>query len=412
VDAFHFSLGDPQWTDPVLTVLPTGKEIEFSGAIKANSASRLAHFLIEHPSIKLLQLDTGGGREREAVAMAAIVRQHGLNTYVGLHCESAGVVVFLAGKERILRSDARIGFHRWRAVGASETATNGHQVTILMDAGANTAFAQHVIDTPAESMWYPTPQELANQGLVTRITDGSGFSLGSRELAKYTVAGLRDELRGNPEMEALSRREPESYELAIAHAANLIAGGSDMKTSLQEIRALLASAIQNAYACASDEALDDCLDLNLEILKRNMYRSPKEAMLVLSLEAPKAILPDFPSEADSRYTIALLQSPLIPTGFSGGSHAVAEARQVLLQVSDANEAKEWSTGIPEDRLSQIAACETMNKFLTAVKALPADQRRPVIRLLFGLGLKNAKSSGTQQSPVTSPFRVLNSGLTP
>jgi hypothetical protein len=393
MDSVESIRGDPQWSDPLITVLPKATEAEFSGIIKAKSASRLELFLIGHPALKYLHLDTGGGREREAIEMAAAIRKHGLSTYVGLKCESSGIVVFLAGRERVLRNNARIGLHAWRSIGYRGTEINELQAKILMDAGANTAFAEHAMNTPSNSMWYPSPEELVNQGLATRVTDGTGFSLDSSEIAKYTVTGLRAELIRDPEMNALSLREPASFDLSVTHAANLIASGSDTNSSLTALRELLAATVQNAYVCASDEALDACLDLNLEVLKRNMYQAPKDTLLVISLRASASTVPDFPQQANSRYIVALLSSPLVPSVQLNDDSARADAKQLFLKFAEPRDIETISSSIPDDRFEQIRLCELVNDYLAAVKALPAGRRHSIVRILFGLGPKLAPHGG-------------------
>ena len=411
-DFIQIFRGDPQWPDPVITLLPSGREIEFSGLIKFGSAARLERKLAGHPEVKVLQLDSGGGREREALAMASVVQRRKLDTYVGLHCESGGVLVFLAGKERTLRNTAKVGFHAWRAAGVADAAVSDQQVDLLMAAGANTAFTEHVINTPADSMWYPTPQELVDQGLATRITDGSGFGLGSRELAHYTVAGLKEELQGNPQFKALSMREPGAYDLAIEHAARLIARGGDMVSSLREVNDLLALATKNAYSCASDAALDACLDLNIEVLKRNMYRAPKETLMVLSQKASKGAVPDYPYDFDSRYIVALLASPLMPAALEGTTRAAAEAKELLLKLAKDKDALKLFAGIPESRMDQITLCEIMNDYLAAIKELPPEHRYPLIRLNYGLGPKQSNAVRTQRPKDVTPFNDLSLKLGP
>jgi ATP-dependent protease ClpP protease subunit len=412
VDFIQIIRGDPEWPDPVITLLPTGREIEFSGLIKFGSAAKLERQLAEHPDVKVLQLDTGGGREREALAMASVVRRHKLDTYVGLHCESGGVLVFIAGKERTLRNDARIGFHTWRAPGVADAAISDQQIDLLMAAGANTAFTEHVINTPSDSMWYPTPQEMVDQGLATRVTNGSGFSLGSRELKHYTAAGLNEELQGNPLFKALSKREPDSYDLAVKHAAGLIAGGADMVSSLKGLNDLLATATKEAYLCASDTALDACLDLNIEVLKRNMYRAPRETLMVLSQKAPKGAVPDYPYDSDSRYIVALLASPLIPVPPMDPSQAAKEAKELLMESAKDKDAVKLFGSIPEDRMEQIALCEIMNDYLAAIRGLPPERRFPLIRLNFGLGPQQAKAIGAQRRKNVTLFDDLNLKLGP
>lgn len=384
-DAIRIVRGDPQWPDPVLSILPNGRELEFSGNVKFGSADKMERLLLEHPGIKVLQLDTGGGRDREALAMAAVVRKHKLNTYVGVHCSSAGVIVFLAGQERIVRNDAKLGFHAWRAPGTNQRLSDDRQVQVLTTAGANKSFIEQAINTPSESMWYPELQELVDQGLATRISDGSGFSLGSREIAHYTIPALRDELETNPVMNALAKRDPVGFGKATEHAARLIAQGADIKTSLKDVNELLAAATRDAYPLASNAALDACLELNLEILRRNMYQAPDKTLQVLSQQVPKRTVPDYPAQTETRYLAALLESPPLPAFQEDDSQALHEEAELIRKFMKGENAQTVLRDFPVERARQVFYCEAANNIFTAIKHMTPEHRYPLIRLCFGLG---------------------------
>lgn len=411
-DFVRYLRGDRQWPDPVFVVLPDGREAEFSGGIKLHAASQLDHFLTEHPAIKLLQIDTPGGRGKEGYAMASVVRRHEMSTYVGAECASAGIIVFLAGKERILRSDARVGFHSWSAPGVPRTITNEKQEELLESFGVASSFVEHAVNTEPDSVWYPTPKEILDQGLATRITDGSGFSLGSREIAKYTAARLRQELETLPAFGALAETEPERYASAVGAAIRSIDGGSDMKTSLREVSELLALAVKESYPNASDEALDAYLDLQLEILKRNMYDDPIKTLLVIYQRSLRNTVPNIPAAAEGRFTAALLRSPVSRTAFSNPVGDFAELRLLVNKVAGERNVKALFYKIPEDRIDQIAACELMSDLLTAIKALPPDRRHALIRFTSGLGVTRTSAMGVNPPKGTSKFESGPANLGP
>ncbi|MES1194306.1 MAG: hypothetical protein ABUL65_00340, partial [Opitutus sp.] len=95
-----------------------------------------------------------------------------------------------------------------------------------------------------------------------------------------------------------------------------------------------------------------------------------------------------PQEADDRLVAALIESP------RGQKIAVNEARVMpvivaaLKDVSPKAVVRLQFGEIPETRLEQLAACETWEKLLGALKKLPPEDRLNVQRFLlhrtFGL----------------------------
>jgi hypothetical protein len=380
-EALKIIRGDPQWPDPVITALHGDREMEFSGIIKLHSAARLDEALNRHPAAMVLHLDTLGGREREAVAMADVVRSHHLSTYVDELCASAGIVVFVAGKERVLLNGARLGFHSASMAGVPDPGTNRLQVNSLTAVGADAAFCARVVGTLPDSAWYPDNDELIKQGIVTRVSDGSGFSPGTKVLARYDEKGLRKELLDNAVMKAVSQREPEAFTLAVTNAAKSLAGGSDLKASLQGISRLKTETIRNAFPCISDEALDQYLDLELEILSRNMYLDPKATLQVVLFKAQESAVAHYPSDLEARCIAALLASPTLPAPPADAATA-DEARARFLECSKAAGRYFYGPAVPENREAQIAMCAIMDNFLTGIRQLPADRRHPLVRFFI------------------------------
>ena len=251
-----------------------------------------------------------------------------------------------------------------------------------------------------------------DQGLATRITDGVGFSLGSREIKKYSTVGLSQELQTLPTFKALAEREPKKFDSAVVAAVSSIDRGSDMRTSLREVSDLLAAAISESYRYASDDALDEFLDLQLEILKRNMYEDPKATLMVIRQRSPRNTVPDFPAAADGRFVAALLRSPVDRSPSENPMDHVEELRQLIKQIAGERNLRELYYKIPEDRLSQIAACELMNDLLWAIKALPPDRRHLFVRLTSRMGITRDSAKGFGPPKETQKFENGSANLGP
>src|SRR6185369_4332370 len=100
VEFWNILCGDKQIPPYRIQVLPVGTELEFSGGIRAGAASELERALHVNPKVKVLRINSVGGRIHEATRMARLVRERGLDTYTSDYCLSAATLVFIAGQQR------------------------------------------------------------------------------------------------------------------------------------------------------------------------------------------------------------------------------------------------------------------------------------------------------------------------
>jgi LysM repeat protein len=160
---------------PKIKLLHEGTALELSGGIRHGVADDLRQALDQHPSVKVIHLNSVGGLVQEAETIRELIRSRGLNTYTSEECDSACTMAYLGGKERFLREGARLGFHQPWAPGLTdaETATmcRKHE-TAMIAIGVNADFARKAMSIPPAGMWRPTPRELLGSHVVTSITAG------------------------------------------------------------------------------------------------------------------------------------------------------------------------------------------------------------------------------------------------
>ena len=162
--------GDKKMPPYTVRILPGGMEMEFRGGLRAGSANEFERILNAAPQVKVLHINSTGGRVSEARKMMAVVRAREMTTYTSERCLSAATLVLMAGKERVVGPGAKIGFHAGRLSGA--TVGQKHRLDVLVtdimrSAGASEEFIQRVLATSAEQMWYPTFEEMLNARIVT-----------------------------------------------------------------------------------------------------------------------------------------------------------------------------------------------------------------------------------------------------
>ena len=203
-----------------ITLLGNGSEVEFLGEISKASMAELQQVLVTHPDIKVLQLTSPGGDRRALKTVLPTILAEDRTTFVPLLCASACAELFLAGKHRLLGEDAAIAFHQSRVVALTgavsqqylpqiEAAANQDLRQSLIDRGVAASFADRVLATPNEALWFPSPEELSAGGIVTERVTASRFAAPS---TGADPAALLDwGLFGDPVSVAYRAAYPEAY---------------------------------------------------------------------------------------------------------------------------------------------------------------------------------------------------------
>lgn len=179
-NAWRLAIAMAQLPPAEFTALRGGREIEFRGGVHAGTAERLRQFLDQHPQARLLHLESPGGNLAQGRAMAALVRRRNLDTYVRGQCASACTLIFMAGRERWLRDDGRLGFHApiAAAVGQGRDSMLAIERQRLLQSGVPEWFVTRIFAAQGTTLWVPTVEELRRARIITATTDGTGFSLG------------------------------------------------------------------------------------------------------------------------------------------------------------------------------------------------------------------------------------------
>lgn len=177
-------LGDPDIPSYALRVMNNGTEADINGGIKYGLARDFEALLKASPGVRTVHLGSVGGRIGEGKKPFALIRAHGLDTYVETRCMSACTLAFAAGKERILRHGASLGFHRAAFPGSQSDETSGVERQIYLASGISAAFVDRALATNHAEIWKPTETELTEAKVVTRISTGGEFAIGGDRLTR------------------------------------------------------------------------------------------------------------------------------------------------------------------------------------------------------------------------------------
>jgi hypothetical protein len=204
-------MGDPSIPSYTIRTLNGGAEAEIMGGIKYGVTADLERLLDVHKDVRVLHLDSVGGRIGEGKKLNALIRERGLDTYVEGICLSACTLAFVAGKQRILRQGGSLGFHRGAFPGSkANDLGSGVERDIYSAAGLTKAFIDKALATDNSSMWRPTEAELLSAKVVTKVTDGSEFGIGGVNMSREEWD--KSLMKSVPVYAALKQNYPAEYE--------------------------------------------------------------------------------------------------------------------------------------------------------------------------------------------------------
>jgi hypothetical protein len=162
--------GDPQWDSFSAIAAASGQELVLRGSMQSGCHTLFDRALAAAPGVGTILIDSPGGRLEEGECIAAEVRRRGLRTCAEGDCESAATIVLLSGRQRSVRPGARVGFHSPSLPGAPALvrfAARFQMEFAMRAAGVSEAFVQRTLETPPDSMWYPTRAEMIEARVLT-----------------------------------------------------------------------------------------------------------------------------------------------------------------------------------------------------------------------------------------------------
>jgi hypothetical protein len=169
---------------PMVIELVAGGRLEATGAITPGTADRFKAEIDKRSDyVKTVVLNSPGGSVQDALAIARLIRDKGLDTEVdakGL-CASSCPLVFAGGVRRIAEKGAAIGVHQVFAITpvnapsalkrddgfAEAQRVSAECQRHLVAMGVDPRVWIHAMETPPERMFYFTPEELVSLKLAS-----------------------------------------------------------------------------------------------------------------------------------------------------------------------------------------------------------------------------------------------------
>lgn len=282
----YVSVGIPQITeytkiaigkDPLgsyqIRVLRDATELEVSGAIIFGLTDDVHRVLSAHPTVKILHLNSHGGRVGEARKLRDLIDSRGPTTYTASGCLSACTLAYVAGGERLIAKKAALGFHQYSFPGRKQSDFKASYEVDKQDwlvRGFTKDFIDRAFSTPNNEMWKPSHQILFEAGIITKYAGEDDVAITNLPLdnfAKVEAAFLK-----TPLFAALKTYEPKTYDRWIYELRTGLQKGRSIAELRQKFIPLAESVYTQRLPYASNSSLRKFVELLLDQMKV-LYKS-------------------------------------------------------------------------------------------------------------------------------------------
>lgn len=155
-----------------LRVADDGKALLLDGTIALGITKATAALLAQQPQIERIELASTGGNIFEARGMAALILPLQLRTHVETECSSACTLVFMAGEERSLGQQARLGFHAYRLDSDIQmphidiVSEQERDRSFFLARNLDADFLERIFERENAEIWFPDHRELQDAGVI------------------------------------------------------------------------------------------------------------------------------------------------------------------------------------------------------------------------------------------------------
>jgi hypothetical protein len=390
--AFDFAPNVGSWLrmargiDPIghvdATISPDGRKLQLRGSVGMGDGERVRRLLAGATGVRTVELDSPGGRLKEADLIAAHVRQAGWTTRAIGPCESACTLIYLAGNRRQVMPGAKLGFHRastGMANPALDALANRMLAQTYREAGLSDHFVMRTLATPASRMWHPARDELVAGGLITVPERPLDVELPTSPDAQANE--YADALRANDTWLAVEKRFPGSVTAAAGRMAQARAAGAAPEVIQVEGQRIVESHLPALLARASAETRDLYLSLFAAQLAaaRGIDATTCAGVLALHAQARRSLPPALAQRESAWLIDAAAEIPREGPPRGANSLETEVVRRRLGDRAPALLADFWRPGVTERTARE---CDKALELISAVGALPLAERKLATRLVF------------------------------
>jgi hypothetical protein len=393
-DLYAIQAGDSRLGQHAFRVLRDGRELEFSGRISFGSAKELERFLDGMGALKVVHLNSHGGRVLEAQRMGDLIKQRNLSTYVSGQCLSACTIIFLSGRERYISADARLGFHQPDFAGATAEERRtmiADEEARLRRLGASEAFARRANQAKPDEIWFPTPAELVAEGVVTRVVQSSDFAISGIAASSINADQIQQRLLAEETYAAIKRIDPVAYATISEKFEEGLRRGASAPELHAQINPVVAAVFTSVLPNLSQESLFEVVRFSVKAAKTFNKESPAACYFYFNPEktTSRAIFDmrkkysDLFEEEDA-LTTKTLQS------FAGTNSRIPEEKEIARSLMTVLSALQARYGddlelmsqdvVPPDKYS--AYCSILSNMYELALKLPPNEAYALLRYVL------------------------------
>jgi hypothetical protein len=379
---------DPDIPAYTIRLMRDGTEAEIVGGFKYGLTDDFAALADTAHQLKVVHLDSVGGRLGEGEKLFTLIRERGFNTYVSSRCMSACTLAFAGGRERFLLKGATLGFHKGGFPGVSDSEFDSLQHKVFTAAGFDGRFIHRALSTPHDDLWRPSAEVLLAARVVTGVTDGTVFAA-SGHGAKFTRETAAASLaRATPVFQAIQTRFPAQFSSIIDDYYEAVQKGKTEAETVTTLRGRVRPFIASLVPQADDDVL---VDYNRILIDQYSYLYAKSPSACYAFAAgavsPVNLPADLSSEllqrrqaVEERVVATAVMRP--ETSPAAMTPLFAKLRKALIAkgFTEADFSLLEQPAVEKSRQAQY--CRRRILFLSEISRLPAPESATVLRKIF------------------------------
>jgi len=168
-----------------LTLQKNSTLIYLDGSFDFGITRDMETILTSNPGIHGIVLSSSGGFVSEGRGIFRLIDQYKLDTFVYEECSSACALAFIAGNNRYMAANARLGFHQYnfelqtafQPVDIAEAQKE--DLKLLSKKHISSHFLEQVFKQPSHLIWFPSVAELLDSGVINTLVDSQNGSNGA-----------------------------------------------------------------------------------------------------------------------------------------------------------------------------------------------------------------------------------------
>jgi len=394
-DALQFVAGDAKVGPHKVALAEGGKVVDVSGGITFGLTDEVQALLDANPGVKIVRLDSVGGRVGEAHRLRDLIRERQLWTYVERDCMSACTMVYLGGVQRWVGRKARFGFHQPLRAGVYEFEMRRAYAAAYYDYvkwGVEPRFAQRAMSTPSRSMWFPTPYEVV-AGRVANAIGGYEFLADQAAKAPLTAATAEHLLVTNPLFGVIEKFEPTTMKEIYTQVVYNTQGEPTVSAVVGRIHPLLTRLHYKYLPVASDAMVVEGAEVLVEEIRAMRARKAAFCAFFLGQHREGSVSTNVAEVFDeplmNRF-MAAVQGAIETGNAAPQTPPTREVGEPLVDKLFARLAAENGRDVEvfgqleQMTVDPVKACAMVEKLFEAALALPEPERVTALRYLFVL----------------------------